>query len=113
MMERMPHAEYINGIPTDAGRAAADALAGRIHLLEACHALSSLLARADLEPRDPDLAAFVLVSSETDDLPVGSVRDRWDTGALENIQPEIDSAIAWARPIATPALESVVLRFKA
>ncbi len=112
-MGSMSHTEYINALRTDAARVASEALAGRIHLLEACHTLSSLLARAELEANDPDLDAFVLISSETDALPVGAVRERWDPVALEHLQPEIDSAITWAVPIATPALKSVVCRFKA
>jgi hypothetical protein len=112
-MESMSHTEYITTLRTEAARLAADALAGQTDLLEACHALSSLLTRAELDAGDPDAKAFVLISSETESLPVGAVRERWDPVALEQLQPEIDSAIRWAAPIATPALESVVRRFKA
>ena len=112
-METMSHSEYISMLRSEAARVATDALAGRTELLQACHTLSSLLAQAELDATDADAMAFVLISSETDALPVGAVREHWDTSALKRLQPEIDSAIAWALPIATPALESVARRFKA
>jgi hypothetical protein len=112
-MERMSHSEYISMLRAEAARLAADTLAGRVGLLEASHKLASLLAQAELDPSDADAATFKLISSETDGLPIGPDRDQWNASALIRLQPEIDSAIEWATPIATPALESVVRRFEA
>jgi len=112
-MEKMSHDEYIATLRAEAARIAEDALSGRSELLEACHTLSSLLARAELDAGDSDARTFALISSEVDALPIGDLRARWDPAVLDRLQPEIDSAIKWATPIATPALESVVRRFKA
>jgi hypothetical protein len=112
-MERMSHSEYISSLRLEAARVAAAALAGRVDLLEASHKLASLLAIAELEPGDADAATFSLISSETDALPVGAVRHRWEASALDRLQPEIESARARATPIATPAPESVVRRCEA
>ena len=100
-------------VRAEAVRLAHDALEGRVNVLEAAHKLASLLARAELDADDADAATFSLIASETDALPVGGVRDRWDASSLKQLQPEVDSAIAWATPIATPALKSVARRFEA
>ena len=112
-MERMSHSEHISMVRAEAARVATDALAGRVNVLEAAHKLASLLAEAELGADDVDAATFSLISSETDALPVGGVRDHWDASALDRLQPELDSAIAWATPIAAPAFKSVARRFEA
>ena len=112
-MERMSHFEYIAIVRAEAGALAAAVLTGRAELLEACHRLSSLLSEAELEADDEDAKTFKIISSEIDALPVGAVRAHWDPVALAQLQPEIDSASAWARKIAEPALVSVARRFKA
>ena len=112
-MEAMSHAEYIDSIRSKAALVASEAITGRIDLLEACHLLSSLLARAELQPGDSDATTFSVIASETDALPIGSAREQWAPAALERLQPELNSAMEWATPLAMPALESVVRRFGA
>ncbi|MFN9806999.1 MAG: DUF2489 domain-containing protein [Betaproteobacteria bacterium] len=111
-MDRMSHSQYIDSVRVEAARVAANALSGQVDLLVACIELSCLLARAELAPDDEDARVFMLIESEIDALPIGDVRRHWDAAALEQMQPDVDSATKWAAQIATPALKSVRDRFE-
>ena len=88
-------------------------LAGEVPILEGCHSLAALRWEVEVEERDPDFVTFAMISSETDALPVGSVRAHWASEALVRLEPDIQSATAWATPQALPACHSVVQRFGA
>lgn len=63
-------------------------LEGRIGVIEAARELSRL--RFDLDAEDdPDFRVFVAIDSETDHLPVGTVRRDWGPDALEAKDREI------------------------
>lgn len=47
--DKMPHAEFVAETRAEAARVAADVLAGRADVLDACHALSALLAQPEIE----------------------------------------------------------------
>ncbi len=51
------------------------------------------------------------LDSETDDLPLGPVRELWDKSALVKLQPQIDEAEAWAKKYAEPVCAKLVARF--
>jgi hypothetical protein len=56
-------------------------LAGEIGLIEGCRALSSMRWELWDDVRDRFIP-FVAIDSETDDLPIGAVRDLWEPNAL-------------------------------
>ena len=73
--------------------------------------LDSLRHGASVKDDDADFMVFVAIASETDDFPLGSVRQYWDNDALEKLQSEIDNAEIWARKQAELACANLVRRF--
>ena len=113
MSDHKSHQAYVSSCRAKAAEIAAAVLDGSIPMLEGCHLLDELVAGVDVPSEDPDFRIFNLIQSETDSLPIGQVRDHWSLDALARIEPDIQTAIAWAKPIAFPALQSVVVRFGA
>jgi hypothetical protein len=63
-------------------------LAGQLNVIAAARQLSAL--RHDFDPElDTPLRVFVGIASETDDLPVGELRQYWASDALERNDREI------------------------
>jgi len=110
-MERMTYQEYVQSARQQAVEIAAGILNGEVPVLEGCHSLAALRREVDVEESDPDFVTFAMISSEIDALPLGTVRAHWAPEALERMEPDIKSAIEWAKPQALPACRSVVLRF--
>ncbi|GAA4871100.1 hypothetical protein GCM10023332_24440 [Luteimonas vadosa] len=109
----MSHEEYVSSCRERAADIARGILDGTVPLLEGCHALASLHAALEVPERDSDFETFVVISSECDSLPIGAARFKWAPDALAKLEPEIQSAIAWATPLALPACRSVLQRFGA
>jgi hypothetical protein len=109
----MTHDEYVLSVRRRAVEIAAGMLAGEVSILEGCHSLTALRWEVEVEEGDPDFVTFAMISSETDALPVGSVRAHWASEALARLEPDIQSATAWATPQALPACRSLVRRFGA
>lgn len=58
-------------------------VAGEVDLLEGCRAIvRNQDGLTDEDRNDPDLMTLVAIESETDDLPLGRVRDLWERSAL-------------------------------
>ena len=66
---------------------------------------------AGLDERDPDLNTFVGIDSETDDLPIGDVRQYWAPDALARKDLEIARCEAMYRESALEAASHLVARF--
>jgi len=113
MTERMSHSEYVESVRKQAASLAAGILDGSVNVLEGALKLSALRHEVEVEPSDNDFTTFAVIASETDALPVGEVRRHWSTEALARVEPEIQSATAWARHLAVPACQSIVRRFGA
>ena len=109
----MSHEQYVQSRRRQAVELAKGILAGSTPLLEGCNTLASLEPAVEVEAQDPDFQTFALISSECDALPIGSARQLWAPEALARLQPELESAIAWATPLALPACRSIVQRFGA
>jgi hypothetical protein len=109
----MTHDEYVLSVRRRAAEIAAGMLAGEVPILEGCHTLTSLRWEVEVGERDSDFVTFAMISSETDALPVGSVRAHWAPEALARLEPDIQSATAWATPQALPACQSLLQRFRA
>ena len=109
----MTHAEYIADVRRRAGLLAAAVVRGEIGILDGCWALGALVGQAELGAGDPDAQVIDLVCSELDGLPLGSFRAHWAPEALDRLAPQLESAATWAKPIATPAVQSLARRFGA
>jgi len=88
-------------------------LDGSIHYLEGAIELSSLRLMVGLPEDDKDFMAFVLVSSETDHLPIGAPRLHWSQEALDRLEPEVQQSIKWAKEITLAECKSIMERFNA
>jgi len=111
MSEHMSHEEYVESVRKQAAEIASGILDGSVNVLEGSYKLFTLQREAEVDPNDKDFTTFLAIVSETDALPVGKVREHWSSEALARLEPEIQSATAWAMRLATPACESIVRRF--
>ena len=103
--------EYLRAQGEQAAAVAADMLSGSLSFLEGARLLSRLRTCLSLPADDPDFSLFVAVDSETDHLPLGSVREHWSTDALARLQPEIQIAESHARQSCTHAAQAIIERF--
>lgn len=86
-------------------------LSGAISFIEGAREISRLRFDALLE-KDTDICAFVVIDSETDALPLGSVCEHWNPEALAKLQPQIERAETWARQLGNDAAKRLVARFR-
>ena len=82
-------------------------LAGRLGVITAARKLSCF--RYDFDPDlSTPLTVFIGIASETDDLPVGEVRQYWAANALERKDREIAEAERFYRDSAIEAATELV-----
>jgi hypothetical protein len=86
-------------------------LSGQKDVLLGARELGSLRYDVGVPEDDPDFLCFLAIDSETDALPLGAVRSKWDPEALAEKDLEIDRARQWAREVGQAHLESVLRRF--
>jgi hypothetical protein len=92
------------------GARAVDLIEGRLGVIDAARELSKLAFWTDLR-NDEDLTTFVAIDSETDDLPVGNVRQYWSAEALARKDIEIRRAEELYRRVALEAAGRLTKRF--
>jgi hypothetical protein len=92
--------------------AAAQMAAGSLSFIDGARQITRLRSSIAELTDDPDIRAFVLIESETDELPSNSERHLWSADALEKLQPAIDRAEGWARQVGTPHCERLIARFQ-
>jgi len=61
--------------------------------------------------RDQDFDVFVVISSETDHLPLQAQRSLWSSIALDNLASEFKKTELWARKFAPEACKNLIERF--
>ena len=88
-------------------------LGGALSFIEGARLICRLRGRAGLSDSDPDIVAFIAIESETDTLPMGDARQHWAPQALAKLQPEINSAEAWAREVGRGDCQRLVDRLGA
>jgi hypothetical protein len=110
-MNKMTHEEYVQKQRQKICSLATKMLEGSIDYLEGSIEICSLRSELDLPNNDEDISAFVFISSETDHLPIGSVRAHWSKEALLRLEPEIESATQWAKETSFKNCRSLVVRF--
>lgn len=111
MSEYINREHYLESLRSQVVQTAQAMLAGEISYILGARKLDSLRHEISGMDGDPDFMVFVAVASETDDLPVGAVREHWDTLALAELQPEIEAAEAWAKSNAELLCVKLVSRF--
>lgn len=111
MSEHMSHEEYVATVRVRAAETARSMIDGNLSFLEGARVLSSLRHDAEVSDGDDDFMAFVVIDSETDDIPIGEVRQHWSIDALNKLDPEIKEAEEWARGVGFEACQSLVRRF--
>ncbi len=62
--------------------------------------------------RDPDFTFFVGIDSETDDIPVGDVRARWNPEALKTKDAELQRFEASVRDKALQACQKLIEKYE-
>lgn len=90
---------------------AAAVLAGQISPIVAAIDLNRMRAIVAVPDDDPDFETFMLIDSECDGLPVGSVREHWAPEALARKESEVRHAEQWAIDVGYNAFRNVVARF--
>lgn len=111
MSENMSHEQYVLSVRRRIVETAQAMLDGKMTYLLGARELATLRHEAEVENTDADFMVFVGVDSDTDDFPLGLVRELWDKSALEKLQPQIDEAEDWAKNHAETACVKLVARF--
>ncbi|MES2072634.1 MAG: DUF2489 domain-containing protein [Pseudomonadota bacterium] len=112
MPEYMTNETYVLSIRQRVVVAAGAMLNGTLSFLAGSRLLAALRHEAAVREDDADFRVFVAIDSETDDLPIGTVRQYWDKQALEKLEPEIQAAEVWAKEQGSKACESLISRFQ-
>jgi hypothetical protein len=94
-----------------AAEVASEVLDGQVDYILGARQLVGLRSSVDVPDGDQDFTIFTLIDSETDALPVGPARARWDPSALARLEPDIVRARSWAREVGAAAFRNVVGRF--
>lgn len=111
MSEKMSHEQYVHAVRQQIVATAQAMLDGETTYLLGARKLAGLQHGAEVKDDDADFVMFVVIASDSDDFPLGSVRDRWDKQALAQLQPEIDRAEAWAREHTQSVCAKLIARF--
>jgi hypothetical protein len=109
--EIMSHEQYVQSVRKQVVETAQAMLDGEMSYLLGARRLDALRHEVSVGNDDADFMVFIAIASETDDFPLGSVRELWDKQALIRLQPEIDSAEAWAKEQAESVCARLVKRF--
>src|SRR5438445_10689637 len=91
-------------------RTASGILDGSIGLISGARRLSGLSHRLHAD-RDPDFVTFIGIDSETDQFPVGDVRQQWDAQALAKYDAERDQAEQHYRPYGLESARKLVAKY--
>jgi len=111
MHENMSREQYLKFVRGQIVETARAMLAGETSYIIGARTLDSLRHKISGIEEDADFMVFVAIASETDGLPVGAVREHWDPLALDELQPEIEAAEAWAKSHAELICVKLVTRF--
>ena len=88
-------------------RLAADVLDGKVDLVSGCRRILAYRSRIS-GIADETWDVFVAIASETDDFPVGDVRDTWDADALAAKDADVAAYVEEVRPAAREAFGEIV-----
>lgn len=107
----MTHEEYVAMQRRRVAELARQILAGQIDILDGSCKIAALRWELEVPEWDDDLMAFVVVDSETDNLPIGDEARNWSDEALVRKEPELRHAREWALGVVRQPCENLVTRF--
>src|SRR5258706_10073140 len=110
MTEQMSHEEYIAMQRHRVAELARQILSGEIDVLDGSSQITSLGAEIEVDLRDDDMMAFVLVESETDHLPIGAEGQNWSDEALARKEPDLRRARDWATDVVREPCANLISR---
>jgi len=113
MSEHITNEQYVYSVRQCVVEIARAMLAGQLSFLSGSRTLATLRHEAGVRDDDADFMTFVAIDSETDELPIGQVREYWDSAALEKLEPEIQAAEGWAKEIGKSACVALIARYGA
>ena len=111
MSEHITNQQYVAVVRKCVVETACSMLNGDVSFLDGTRTLVSLRHEAAVRDDDCDFMALVAIDSDTDDLPLGHVREHWSQESLEKLIPEIKKAEEWAKKFGSDACESLIRRF--
>jgi hypothetical protein len=111
MSEHITHESYVASVRERVVETARSMLNGDLNFLEGARTLVDLRHEAAVRDDDSDFMVFVAIDSETDNLPIGAIRQHWPQEVLEKLEPEYRKAEGWAKEFGTLACESLIRRF--
>jgi hypothetical protein len=111
MSERLSHAEYVSEARAKAVVIAQAILSGESTVLDGARKLLPALGECELEDEDEDRLVWVMIESDTDDLPRSEHRKYWAPLALAGLDPRIRAYEADVREIALSSCRSIIDRF--
>lgn len=111
MSEKISHKQFVELVRAEVIVTAKGMLGGEISYLVGARKLDSLRHDVEVAEDDSDFRVFVAIASETDDFPLGPVREYWDSSALAKLQPEIDAAEFWAKQHSKQSCMNLIRRF--
>ena len=111
MTERMTYEEYVAMERRRVAELARQILAAEIDVLDGSCKIAALRFEVEVADWDQDFIPFVVVSSETDHLPIGIEALNWSDEALVRKEPELKRTREWAIETVRAHCESLVARF--
>jgi len=105
--------EETAGLKARAVSVATRALAHEISPILAVRELRGIFWELGVPDSDPDSLRLTGLDSETDSLPVGSVRELWDPEALRRMSDDIAKAEAWVWEFGEGVFRNVLSNWRA
>lgn len=106
----MSHEEYVIKIRSELVETASKMLDGELDLIEGCRRIVRLRFELD-EPEDEIFLPLVGVESETDDLPIGNLRDELSSDALSSKDQEKANYLAKVKSNILDTCERIIAKF--
>lgn len=78
-------------------------LAGQVSFIEGARIVNGWSHNAGFDRLSEPFVTFVAIDSETDDVPIGKVRELWAADAVAKHTEEWERAEAWAKQCGEPA----------
>jgi hypothetical protein len=109
----MSHEEYVAGEKAHVVEIAIRMLTGQTGIIEGARHLTKIQPQVTDQDLDPDFIIFVVIASETENLPIGPEREYWVTSALTEKDKKIQHAEELYREQALASCQLLIERFKA
>jgi hypothetical protein len=110
-MAQWPNPQLRAKIQRQVAALAKSILDGRAPLVVSAQRMAKMLLWLGLDAADPDAKDFIVITSETDHLPLGPEREYWADDALKAKDREIAQLEAWARRFGLDTCRRLVQRF--